>query len=293
MRSPSLSPLLLAGLFLGAAAGSLFADGIQLPVLLGNGELAVADMQASGIGSGSVHARTGGGVLRVEAGSLRTLPDGYFLTSGKGQPVLLQLMGGQLIDVHDFETRLVAAVQGAPVPEAREVRLFNPAGALAAAGTRTKAAAPRKTRARAKPGRTEAVEPSQPAGRSFHVLATAEGLIGGRTATGTIIGKWMKGAALPSRKGLRRKVAVVYDRNQRRSTAEVLDVGPWNISDPYWETRGGRPQAETGRDRSGRRTNKAGIDLFNATWYDLLGLRSYDKRLIENTSGWVTWNFVE
>lgn len=40
----------------------------------------------------------------------------------------------------------------------------------------------------------------------------------------------------------------------------VIDVGPWNIDDPYWEA-GTRPQAETGTDRSGRSTNKAGIDL--------------------------------
>jgi hypothetical protein len=41
---------------------------------------------------------------------------------------------------------------------------------------------------------------------------------------------------------------------------DIVDVGPWNTDDPYWET-GERPQAETGTDRRGRRTNLAGIDL--------------------------------
>ncbi len=127
--------------------------------------------------------------------------------------------------------------------------------------------------------------------RKYRVWATAEGLIGGTTASGVKIGKWMEGAALPSRKALKRNVAVVYLANGRGSSCPVLDVGPWNTKDAYWETAEGRPAAEKGRDQFGRRTNKAGIDLFNATWYKLLGLRSYDKRLIENTSGMVEWNF--
>jgi hypothetical protein len=41
---------------------------------------------------------------------------------------------------------------------------------------------------------------------------------------------------------------------------DIVDVGPWNGNDPYWET-GGRPQAESGVAQDGRRTNLAGIDL--------------------------------
>ena len=40
----------------------------------------------------------------------------------------------------------------------------------------------------------------------------------------------------------------------------VVDVGPWNTNDPYWQT-GARPEAESGVDNTGRRTNLAGIDL--------------------------------
>ena len=66
--------------------------------------------------------------------------------------------------------------------------------------------------------------------------------------------------ALPHRfKGKRPKVAVRGPSGTTR-VAEIKDVGPWNISDPYW-LKGSRPQAETGTDKSGRRTNKAGIDL--------------------------------
>ena len=43
-----------------------------------------------------------------------------------------------------------------------------------------------------------------------------------------------------------------------------IDVGPWNTNDPYWE-RNGRPQAESGTDKQGRRTNRAGIDLYPET----------------------------
>ncbi|MBI3892660.1 MAG: hypothetical protein HY303_14150 [Candidatus Wallbacteria bacterium] len=135
---------------------------------------------------------------------------------------------------------------------------------------------------------------AQPAtGRRFQVKATAEGLIGGTTALGETIGKWSEGAALPSRSVLRRNVAVTYLANGRSSSCQVLDVGPWNTHDEYWNTPEGRPQAESGVDRRGRRTNRAGMDLYNATWYVLLGLNSYDKHLLENVSGQVEWGFAE
>lgn len=68
------------------------------------------------------------------------------------------------------------------------------------------------------------------------------------------------GVALPYRfpPGERPKVTVM--RAGRAVTAEIVDVGPWNTDDPYWLT-GARPQAESGVDRRGRSTNRAGIDL--------------------------------
>ncbi|MBI4867327.1 MAG: hypothetical protein HY816_10285 [Candidatus Wallbacteria bacterium] len=137
-----------------------------------------------------------------------------------------------------------------------------------------------------------AVSPQLPGSPVFNVKATAQGEIGSKTALGNRIAKWSEGAALPSRRGLRRSLSVTYLANGRNASCDVLDVGPWNTQDPYWERPDGRPQAETGRDSRGRRTNRAGIDLFNATWYKLLALRAYDKRLIENTSGQVEWQFT-
>lgn len=129
--------------------------------------------------------------------------------------------------------------------------------------------------------------------RVFRVRATAEGLIGGRTASGLIIRPYTEGVALPHRSALGQKTSLVYLANGRQTSARVVDVGPWNIDDAYWKTAAGRPQAESGRDRSGRRTNRAGIDILNGSWYKLLGLRAYDRHLIENTTGTVDWCFVD
>ena len=43
-------------------------------------------------------------------------------------------------------------------------------------------------------------------------------------------------------------------------SAALIGIGPWNINDPYWVANT-RPQAESGTDKGGRHTNKAGIDL--------------------------------
>lgn len=69
------------------------------------------------------------------------------------------------------------------------------------------------------------------------------------------------GLALPVRfKGDRPQIEVINIANGKRVICDIVDVGPWNTHDPYWET-GARPQAESGKDMKGRKTNKAGIDL--------------------------------
>jgi hypothetical protein len=70
------------------------------------------------------------------------------------------------------------------------------------------------------------------------------------------------GVALPDRitASPRPKVRVTHSQTRRSVVCDIVDVGPWNIDDPYWE-RGSRPQAESGTDMTGRRTNSAGIDL--------------------------------
>lgn len=67
------------------------------------------------------------------------------------------------------------------------------------------------------------------------------------------------GVALPYRfTGTRPKVRVYA--GGKFVECPIVDVGPWNTSDPYW-SGSGRPQAESGRDKTGRVTNRAGIDL--------------------------------
>lgn len=67
------------------------------------------------------------------------------------------------------------------------------------------------------------------------------------------------GVALPARfTGPRPRVRVFNGSHSVDCT--IVDVGPWNTNDKYWESNA-RPQAESGRDLTGRPTNKAGIDL--------------------------------
>jgi hypothetical protein len=70
------------------------------------------------------------------------------------------------------------------------------------------------------------------------------------------------GVALPFRfvGDDRAQVLVINPANDKSVICEIVDVGPWNINDAYWLT-GERPQAESGKDASGRKTNGAGIDV--------------------------------
>jgi N-acetylmuramoyl-L-alanine amidase len=89
--------------------------------------------------------------------------------------------------------------------------------------------------------------------------------------------------ALPDRfEGERPRVKVYNRETGAFATAEIWDVGPWNIDDPYWD-KGTRPQAETGTDMTGRSTNNAGIDLSPA----LAGTLNIDGM------GKVDWEFEE
>lgn len=90
------------------------------------------------------------------------------------------------------------------------------------------------------------------------------------------------GCALPGRIfGKRPFVRVINQKNGQSVICELIDIGPWNVDDPYWAT-GMRPQAESGRDKGGRHTNKAGIDLTPAA-ARAIGL---------NGLGFVDWEFV-
>jgi hypothetical protein len=111
------------------------------------------------------------------------------------------------------------------------------------------------------------------------VFATREGEIGRRTATGLTIAPESLFVALPHPCALGRQVEVRY-RN-RAIVVPVLDVGPWNVHDAYWEASG-RPAAERGLGAYRTPVNRAGIDLSDAV-FAALGLP--DNDLVE-------WRFV-
>jgi hypothetical protein len=111
------------------------------------------------------------------------------------------------------------------------------------------------------------------------VFATREGLNGHRLACGDIIQPGALFVALPHRSALRRRVELRY--RDRVAVVPVLDVGPWNVDDAYWEVSG-RPAAERGRGAFRTPVNPAGIDLSDAV-YAALGLRDND---------FLEWRFV-
>jgi len=112
-----------------------------------------------------------------------------------------------------------------------------------------------------------------------HVLATREGMIGDLTSSQTIIRADSMFVALPHRRALGRFVEVRY--RERSIVVPVLDVGPWNIDDAYWESDA-RPASERGRGFYRKPVNRAGIDLSDAV-FAALGLPDNDM---------VDWRFV-
>lgn len=113
------------------------------------------------------------------------------------------------------------------------------------------------------------------------VLATREGLFGGRTSSGYRIDDVVPFVALPSRAALWEWVRVVNPANGRSVRARVLDVGPWNENDSAYVFGDARPLAEQGVGQYRRPTNRAGIDLGEAVWKAL--------ELTDNAE--VSWEF--
>jgi uncharacterized protein (TIGR02594 family) len=112
---------------------------------------------------------------------------------------------------------------------------------------------------------------------------TATYFRGLKSAYGPPIDDGVPGIALPHRfEGDRPRVRVTNCKTGASVDCDIVDVGPWNTNDPYWET-GGRPQAETGTDISGRKTNGAGIDLTLAA----------AKAIQIDGKGMVDWKFID
>jgi hypothetical protein len=136
---------------------------------------------------------------------------------------------------------------------------------------------------------------------TVHLWATREGLVGKTTASGHVVTPNDHFVALPSRKALNRQVVVSY--HGKSATATVLDIGPWNKDEAWWETGSNRGQFSDlprfvpevwaayhdgynkGLDASGRYvTFPAMIDLGDGIYNDL-GMQAADW--IDVTLTWV------
>lgn len=121
---------------------------------------------------------------------------------------------------------------------------------------------------------------------TMRLWATREGLVGKTTAAGHVIVADDHFVALPSRKALNRSVILSY--HGKSVTAPVLDIGPWNRDEAWWEAGAARGQFQdlprfvpevwaayhdgynSGRDALGRYvTFPAMIDLGDGVYADL------------------------
>ncbi|MBV8713598.1 MAG: hypothetical protein JOZ65_00890 [Chloroflexi bacterium] len=136
---------------------------------------------------------------------------------------------------------------------------------------------------------------------TVRLWATREGLIGKTTASGHVVTPGDHFAALPSRKALNRSVIVSY--HGKSVTTTVLDIGPWNKDEAWWEAGSARGQFadlprfvpevwaayaqgyNDGHDANGRYvTFPAMIDLGDGVYSDL-GMQAADW--VDATLTWV------
>lgn len=75
---------------------------------------------------------------------------------------------------------------------------------------------------------------------TVRLWATREGLVGRTTAAGHVITPNDHFVALPSRKAVNKTVIVSY--HGKNVTVPVLDIGPWNRDDAWWEPASTRGQ---------------------------------------------------
>lgn len=135
------------------------------------------------------------------------------------------------------------------------------------------------------PGGASAPTATAPGGVQTSITATVFG--GPQSAYGGPIDDSKPGVALPFRfPGDRPQVRVTGKASGKSVVCDIVDIGPWNINDPYWQN-GTRPEAETGTDLGqtggrARQTNKAGIDLTAAA----------AKAIQIDGKGLVDWSFV-
>lgn len=123
------------------------------------------------------------------------------------------------------------------------------------------------------------IDDSRQPGTWQRVIATREGQIGDITATTMRIRADSRFVALPDPSALNRMVEIRY--GDRVIVTKVLDVGPWNVDDPYWR-HDERPASERGKGAFRTPVNTAGIDLSDPIFAEL-GMKDNDV---------VEWRFV-
>lgn len=102
---------------------------------------------------------------------------------------------------------------------------------------------------------------------TFRLYATREGLVGGTTSSGHVITPNDHFVALPAAKALNKKVKISY--KGKSAVAPVLDIGPWNNDDDFWNpsdsrTYKGIPRGTTQAQaafESGHNGGKSGLGL--------------------------------
>ena len=102
---------------------------------------------------------------------------------------------------------------------------------------------------------------------TFHIMGSREGLVGSTTASGHTITAKDHFVALPSASALGKSVKITY--KGKSATAPVLDVGPFNSKDDYWNPETTRyfqglaqgvPQAQAAF-QNGHNGGKSGLDI--------------------------------
>ncbi len=149
--------------------------------------------------------------------------------------------------------------------------------------------------------RTVMTDSSIAASVTYRVMGSREGLVGSTTASGHIITANDHFVALPSSTALGKSVKIAY--KGKSVTAPVLDVGPFNTKDDYWNPPTARyfqglpqgvPQAQAanqngnngGKSGLGISTNlPLGIDIADGTFADL-GMREVDW--VDVTFSWLS-----
>ncbi len=141
---------------------------------------------------------------------------------------------------------------------------------------------------------------------TFRVRGTRQGMIGGRTANGTIIPPRARFVSLPCWCALNPKGQTNYSvrltYKGRSTVVPVWDVGPYSGRDDYWNVqRSGYPDLERGwpmdhaayyEGYNGRRADKGyvrfptAVDVGDGAWWDDLGIVG-DQAEVEITFLWM------